>query len=47
MRELPNNETRIRLLDRAEELFSARGYTAVRLRDIADAEVAATEPTTF
>jgi len=33
----PNNETRQRILDAAEELFSKRGYAAVRLRDIAGA----------
>jgi AcrR family transcriptional regulator len=37
MHEIPDNETRTRLLDVAEELFSTRGYTAVRLRDIANA----------
>lgn len=37
MPDLPNNETRSRLLDVAEQLFAARGYTAVRLRDIAAA----------
>jgi AcrR family transcriptional regulator len=37
MHSLPDNETRTRLLDVAEELFSTRGYTAVRLRDIANA----------
>jgi AcrR family transcriptional regulator len=37
MHDIPDNETRTRLLDVAEELFSARGYTAVRLRDIASA----------
>jgi AcrR family transcriptional regulator len=35
MVDLPNNETRTRLLDVAAELFATRGYTAVRLRDIA------------
>jgi AcrR family transcriptional regulator len=34
---LPDNETRIKILDIAEELFSARGYSAVTLRDIASA----------
>jgi hypothetical protein len=34
MHNIPDNATRSRLLDVAEELFSARGYTAVRLRDI-------------
>lgn len=33
----PNNQTHQRLLDIAEELFSIRGYTSVRLRDIASA----------
>lgn len=37
MSDLPNNETRLRLLDVAEELFSQRGYAAVKLRDIAEA----------
>lgn len=37
MSDLPNNETRRRLLDVAEDLFATRGYTAVRLRDIAAA----------
>jgi AcrR family transcriptional regulator len=37
MQTIPDNETRTRLLNVAEELFSARGYTAVRLRDIASA----------
>lgn len=37
MHHIPDNETRTRLLNVAEELFSARGYTAVRLRDIASA----------
>lgn len=37
MHDRPDNTTRTRLLDVAEELFSARGYTAVRLRDIANA----------
>jgi AcrR family transcriptional regulator len=35
MHNIPDNETRSRLLDVAEELFSTRGYTSVRLRDIA------------
>lgn len=35
--ETPDNETRQRMLDAAEELFMARGYAAVRLRDIASA----------
>lgn len=34
---LPDNETRRRILDIAEELFSKRGYSAVTLRDIATA----------
>jgi AcrR family transcriptional regulator len=33
--ELPDNETRARLLDVAERLFARRGYAAVRLREIA------------
>lgn len=33
----PNNETRERLLNTAEELFATRGYASVRLRDIAQA----------
>lgn len=33
--EIPNNQTRHKLLDVAEELFSKRGYTSVKLRDIA------------
>ncbi len=37
MSEIPNNETRMRILEVADELFSTRGYTGVRLRDIADA----------
>ncbi len=37
MTDIPDNATRARLLDIAEELFAARGYTAVRLRDIAQA----------
>jgi AcrR family transcriptional regulator len=37
MHDLPNNETRARLLDAAEALFAARGYAAVKLRDIAAA----------
>jgi AcrR family transcriptional regulator len=31
----PNNQTRERILDIADELFSKRGYTSVTLRDIA------------
>lgn len=34
---LPNNETCEHILEVADELFSQRGYTAVRLRDIAAA----------
>lgn len=37
MDERPDNETRRRILDVAEQLFSERGYAAVRLRDIATA----------
>lgn len=37
MSELPQNETRERIMDIAEELFMARGYNSVKLRDIADA----------
>jgi len=37
MSERPDNETRQRILDVAEQLFSERGYAAVRLRDIATA----------
>ena len=37
MDDTTNNETRERLLDIADELFSKRGYTGVRLRDIANA----------
>jgi AcrR family transcriptional regulator len=37
MDELPNNGTRARILDAAEELFATRGYAAVKLRDIASA----------
>jgi AcrR family transcriptional regulator len=37
MSDRPNNETRTRLLDAAEGLFAARGYAAVKLRDIAAA----------
>ncbi|MEZ4656481.1 MAG: helix-turn-helix domain-containing protein [Caldilineaceae bacterium] len=32
----PHNETRERILDVAEALFMQRGYSAVKLRDIAD-----------
>jgi AcrR family transcriptional regulator len=35
--ELPQNDTRQRILDIAEELFSRRGYASVTLRDIANA----------
>lgn len=35
MVDVPNNETRVRILDAAAELFSTHGYAAVRLRDIA------------
>lgn len=35
MSDLPQNETRTRLLDAADGLFSRRGHTAVTLRDIA------------
>ena len=34
---LPDNETCERILEAADELFSQRGYSAVRLRDIATA----------
>lgn len=37
MSEIPDNETRQRILDVAEELFSKRGYQPVKLRDIAEA----------
>ena len=37
MSELPQNATRERIMDTAEELFMMRGYSAVKLRDIADA----------
>lgn len=37
MNEIPDNETRQRILEVAEELFSKRGYQGVKLRDIADA----------
>jgi AcrR family transcriptional regulator len=37
MSDVPHNETRIRILDAAEEMFSKRGYSSVTLRDIADA----------
>jgi AcrR family transcriptional regulator len=35
MSDLPQNETRTRILDAADGLFSRRGYAAVTLRDIA------------
>jgi len=35
MPDIPQNETRTKILDIAERLFSERGYAAVRLRDIA------------
>jgi AcrR family transcriptional regulator len=35
MSDLPQNETRTRILEAADELFSRRGYAAVTLRDIA------------
>ncbi|MDX2077341.1 MAG: TetR/AcrR family transcriptional regulator [bacterium] len=34
--ETPNNATRERILEVAEELFTKRGYASVKLRDIAD-----------
>jgi AcrR family transcriptional regulator len=34
--DIPDNETRKRILDAAETLFSERGFAAVRLRDIAE-----------
>lgn len=37
MNEAPQNETRDRILDTAESLFASRGYSAVKLRDIAQA----------
>lgn len=37
MVDLPDNETSQQILHVAERLFAARGYTAVKLRDIADA----------
>lgn len=36
MDDLPNNSTRVRILDAAEALFSARGFATVTLRDIAN-----------
>lgn len=35
MNDIPQNETRERILAVAEKLFTSRGYSAVRLRDIA------------
>lgn len=35
MTDLPDNETRDHILQVAEELFAARGYSSVKLRDIA------------
>lgn len=35
MQDLPQNETRTRLLDITVEQFATRGHTAVHLRDIA------------
>lgn len=37
MSDQPNNETHARILDAAEQLFAARGYAAVTLRDIGTA----------
>ncbi len=37
MDDLPQNATRERIMDTAEALFMARGYSAVKLRDIANA----------
>jgi AcrR family transcriptional regulator len=37
MNELPDNETRHKIIEVAEALFSTRGYAAVKLRDIAEA----------
>ena len=36
-RERNSTATKLRLLDAAEHEFAARGFTGVRLRDIADA----------
>lgn len=36
MSQLPQNETRERIMDTAERLFMSRGYNSVKLRDIAD-----------
>lgn len=35
--DLHDNETRLRILDKAERLFMSRGYASVKLRDIAHA----------
>lgn len=37
MNDIPDNDTRQRILDVAEELFSKRGFQSVTLRDIAEA----------
>ncbi|MCB0036595.1 MAG: TetR/AcrR family transcriptional regulator [Anaerolineales bacterium] len=37
MDNLPQNETREKIMDTAERLFMTRGYKSVRLRDIAEA----------
>lgn len=37
MASVPDNDTRLRILDSAERLFMSRGYASVKLRDIADA----------
>lgn len=37
MSEIPSNDTRERILETAEALFSQRGYASVKLRDIAAA----------
>lgn len=36
-REVPHNETRLRILDAAESLFASKGYAAVTLREIGNA----------
>jgi AcrR family transcriptional regulator len=36
MSDIPDNQTRVRILDAADVLFSRRGYAAVTLRDIAN-----------
>lgn len=36
MANLPKNDTRERIFDTAEKLFMSRGYSSVKLRDIAD-----------